>query len=67
MAGYGAKEARYNTRLAKQTREQVNLCGACADPISGTELLCTGCRGTLGLNGAVLVAQVDGDASRGGE
>ena len=47
MSGYGAKEARYNTRLAKQTREQVNLCGACGEEIAATELLCTECRGTL--------------------
>lgn len=48
MSGYGAKEARYNTRLAKQTREYVNLCGACGDEIAATELLCIDCRGTLG-------------------
>lgn len=47
MSGYSAKEARYNTRLAKQTREQVNLCGVCGEEIAATELLCVGCRGTL--------------------
>lgn len=47
MSGYGTKEARYNTRLEKGTREQVNLCGACGDEIAATELLCTECRGTL--------------------
>ena len=46
--GYGAKEARYNTRLAKDSREQVNLCGACGEAIPATELLCIDCRGTLG-------------------
>ncbi len=51
MAGYsGAAEARYNTRLAKQSREQINLCGSCATPIASTELLCKECRGTLPLN-----------------
>jgi predicted amidophosphoribosyltransferase len=50
MAGYGAKEARYNTRLAKQTRGQVNLCGACGAELAATELLCKECRGTLGPN-----------------
>lgn len=48
MAGYGTKEARYNTRLAKGTRDQVNLCGACGEEIAATELLCVECRGTLG-------------------
>ena len=46
MAGYGTKEARYNTRLAKGTREQVNLCGACGEEVAATELLCNDCRGT---------------------
>lgn len=48
MSGYGAKEARYNTRLGKQTKGQVNLCGACGEEIAATELLCIECRGTLG-------------------
>lgn len=48
MAGYGTKEARYNTRLAKGSRGQVNLCGACGAELAATELLCKQCRGTLG-------------------
>ena len=46
--GFGVKEARYNTRLGKQSREQVNLCGACGRELPATELLCKPCRSTLG-------------------
>jgi predicted amidophosphoribosyltransferase len=46
--GYGAKEARYATRLGKQNREQVNLCGSCAAELPATELLCKDCKGTMG-------------------
>ncbi len=46
--GFGAKEARYNTRLAKNIREQINLCGACGVELPATELLCMECRATLG-------------------
>jgi hypothetical protein len=42
-SGFGAKEAR-----VKPSREQVNLCGSCGTEISATELLCKGCRGTMG-------------------
>jgi hypothetical protein len=47
MSGYGVKEARYNTRLAKQTQERVNFCGSCGDEIDATDLLCVDCRGTM--------------------
>jgi predicted amidophosphoribosyltransferase len=46
-SGYGAKEARYVTRLSKGNRGQINLCGSCGDEIAATELLCPDCRGTL--------------------
>ena len=42
-SGFGVKEAR-----VKPVREQVNLCGSCGSEISATELLCKGCRGTMG-------------------
>ena len=42
MAGYGAKEA----RIIRETRERINLCGACGIEVSATELLCKECRGT---------------------
>lgn len=42
-SAFGAKEARI-----REPREQVNLCGACGSPISASELLCKGCRGTMG-------------------
>lgn len=46
-SSFGAKEARYATRLGKQSRDQVNLCGACGAELSATELLCAECRGSL--------------------
>ena len=46
-SGYATKEARYATRLGKQSRDQVNLCGECGREISGNDLLCNKCRGTL--------------------
>lgn len=45
-SAFGAKEARI-----REPREQVNLCGACGSPISASELLCKGCRGTMGRGG----------------
>lgn len=30
-SGYATKEARYATRLKKQSREQVNMCGDCVE------------------------------------
>lgn len=35
-------------REPRQPRQQVNLCGACGDQISASELLCKDCRGTMG-------------------
>ncbi len=46
-SGYATKEARYATRLSKGNREQINLCGDCGREISGNDLLCKNCRGTL--------------------
>lgn len=40
---FAVKEAR-----VRPTRQQVNLCGSCGKEISATELLCRGCRGTMG-------------------
>ncbi len=48
--GYGAKEARYATRLGKQSREQVNQCGSCGVELPATELLCKECKGTMSGN-----------------
>lgn len=42
-SAFAVKEAR-----VRPTRQQVNLCGSCGKKISATELLCRGCRGTMG-------------------
>ena len=42
-SAFAVKEAR-----VRPTRQPVNLCGSCGKEISATELLCRGCRGTMG-------------------
>lgn len=40
---FGAKEAR-EPRIRADRRPRVNLCGACGEEVSETELLCVECR-----------------------
>jgi predicted amidophosphoribosyltransferase len=53
------KDTRYNTWLAKHSRKQINLCGACGAEISATELLCVDCRGALNKLSQILTSPED--------